>query len=116
MPKVKMLAPRVQKIAPRIGRMPGEQARDQERERTQHWRKWYHSAEWKVLRMRVLQRDLFTCQMCKRIEANTSKLVGDHKQPHHGDRAMFFDEANVWCICKPCHDGEKQRMEKRYGR
>lgn len=112
MPRLTMLKPLVQKITPLVGRMPGEQARDRDRERNQPWRKWYHSAEWKDLRMRVLQRDVFTCQMCKRIEGNTSKLIGDHKKPHHGDRALFFDEGNVWCVCKPCHDGEKQRMER----
>ncbi|WP_246748779.1 HNH endonuclease [Rhizobium setariae] len=107
-----MIEPRVCAVKPRIGRAPGEKARDRERERTQHWRKWYHSAEWKVLRMLVLIRDRFTCQMCGKVDGNTSRLIGDHKEPHHGDRAMFFNEDNVWCICKPCHDGDKQRMER----
>lgn len=88
-------SPMVATINPLVGRMPGEQARDRNRERTQPWRKWYHSAEWKDLRMRVLQRDLFTCQICKRIERDTSKLIGDHKRLHHGERALFFDEGNV---------------------
>lgn len=117
MGKLKAIQPRLKPIGsrlkPAMTREESEQQRYRERERSQHWRKWYHSTEWKKLRLRVLVRDLFTCQMCKRIEPNTSKLVGDHKQQHHGDRAMFFNEANVWCICKPCHDGEKQRMERR---
>ena len=117
MGRLSTIKPRIGALAPRLGPVPGdERSWDRHREQSQPWRKWYHSAEWKDLRMRVLQRDLFTCQMCGRIEGNTSKLIGDHKKPHHGDRALFFDEGNVWCVCKPCHDGEKQRMERAQAR
>lgn len=117
MGRLSAIKPRLGSAPPRLGRAAGdEKARDRDREASQPWRKWYHSAEWKALRMRVLIRDHFTCQMCGRTEGNTSMLIGDHKRQHHGDRAMFFDEKNVWCICKPCHDGEKQKMEKRRGR
>jgi len=113
MPKLTALKPRIGALPPRIGYAQGdEKARDQHRAATQHWRKWYTCTEWRKLRMRVLIRDLFTCQMCKRLVADTSQLVGDHKIQHHGDRAKFFDERNVWCICKPCHDSAKQKLEK----
>jgi 5-methylcytosine-specific restriction endonuclease McrA len=111
-PKLKTLRPQISMIKPLIGRMPGEKARDQIREKNDPWRRWYHSAEWKKLRMSVLIRDRFTCQLCGRVDGNTSRLVGDHKRSHHGERALFFDKSNVWCVCKPCHDSEKQRMDK----
>ena len=68
--------------------------------------------------MSVLVRDLFTCQMkgCGRIEADTSQLVADHKTPHHGDEVLFWDENNLHCLCKPCHDSLKQKQERANGR
>lgn len=89
--------------------------RDQTRDKIEGWRAWYHSAEWKRLRMQVLTEARFTCAMCGKIEGNTSKLVGDHIRSHRGDRAMFFDRANVQCLCKACHDGAKQRLDRRMG-
>lgn len=64
--------------------------------------------------MDVLIRDMFTCQMpgCGRIEANTSKLVADHKIQHHGDETLFWNPKNLQCLCKACHDSLKQRMER----
>lgn len=78
----------------------------------QHWRKWYHTARWKKLRWSVLVRDLFTCTRCERLENDTSQLVADHKRPHRGDEALFWDENNLTTLCKPCHDGAKQAEEK----
>ena len=86
----------------------GKRTRDQ----VQHWRRWYKTADWQRLRWSILVRDLFTCAMCKRIEADTSQLVADHKVPHRGDRTMFMDPANLQCLCKGCHDSAKQAAEK----
>lgn len=82
------------------------------RDRVHEWRSMFKTKAWRQLRWRVLVRDLFTCQMCGRVEADTSQLVGDHKIPHRGDPVLFFDEANVWCLCKTCHDSTKQRQER----
>lgn len=65
--------------------------------------------------MAVLVRDLFTCQRCGVIEADTSQLVADHKRPHRGVEALFWDITNLWTLCKPCHDSWKQREERRGG-
>ncbi len=79
------------------------------------WRKWYSLARWKRLRQAVFLRDLYTCQRqaCGRIEGNTSLLVADHRTPHRGDPALFWDEANLQTLCKDCHDRDKQREERR---
>ncbi|WP_419827673.1 HNH endonuclease [Sphingomonas sp.] len=64
-------------------------------------------------------RDLFTCQICGLIEPDTSQLAADHREPHRGDEALFWDETNLQCLCKPCHDSVKQREEnaaRRLGR
>lgn len=65
--------------------------------------------------MKILLRDLFTCQWrgCGRVVADTSQLVADHREPHRGDEALFWSEDNLWTLCKPCHDSAKQREERR---
>jgi 5-methylcytosine-specific restriction endonuclease McrA len=39
--------------------------------------------------------------------------IVDHKRPHKGDEALFFDPNNLQSLCKPHHDGAKQAQEKR---
>lgn len=82
--------------------------------RDQPWRAWYNTARWRKLRLEILLRDSFTCQMpqCGRLEGNTSLLVCDHIDPHRGDEHKFWDKGNLRCVCKPCHDTLKQREEQ----
>lgn len=91
-----------------------EVQRSRQRDATQPWRAWYKTARWQKLRWSVLVRDLFTCQMtgCGRIEPDTSKLVADHKVAHRGDERLFWDEQNLQCLCKDCHDRLKQSEER----
>lgn len=42
--------------------------------------------------------------------------VVDHKVPHRGDRARFWDKSQWQGLCAPCHSGAKQREESRGGR
>lgn len=77
------------------------------------WRKWYNTTRWRRLRWAALVADAFTCRMCGRVEGDSAQLVADHLRPHRGDEALFFDPANLQCLCKPCHDGAKQRHEQR---
>lgn len=117
MGRLKSVQPRIRMAAARLGGVPmTRQERDRERDK-QSWRQWYKTARWQRLRMDVLRRDLFTCQWpgCGRIEANLSQLVADHRTPHRGDERLFWDEDNLWCLCKPCHDSAKQREEARRG-
>lgn len=111
---------RLTSLKPRLNRLSGgrvklaETAREVDRNRNaQAWRSWYSTARWKRLRWSILRRDLFTCQWpgCGRLEANTSKLVADHKVPHRGDERLFWDEANLWTLCASCHSSAKQREE-----
>ena len=81
--------------------------------RGEPWRRWYKTARWRRLRLRVFLRDGFTCRCgCARIEGNTSLLVADHKVPHRGSEALFWDEGNVQTMRKPCHDKLKQQQEQ----
>lgn len=113
MAKLRNIKPMVGKLPPIIRTQSGDETqRSRFRDDTQAHRRWYKTSRWQKLRWSVLVRDLFTCQMCKRVEADTSQLVGDHIKPHRGDERMFWDEGNIQCVCKQCHDSEKQRFEK----
>lgn len=37
--------------------------------------------------------------------------VVDHKVPHKGDEALFFNPLNLQALCKRCHDSAKQMLE-----
>jgi 5-methylcytosine-specific restriction protein A len=78
------------------------------------WKAWYKTARWQALRLRVFVRDGFTCQHrgCGRLEGDTSKLVCDHIEPHRGSEHLFWDEANLQTLCRPCHDSVKQAEEQ----
>jgi 5-methylcytosine-specific restriction endonuclease McrA len=39
--------------------------------------------------------------------------VCDHIEPHKGDTGLFYNTDNLQCLCKRCHDGLKQSIEKR---
>jgi 5-methylcytosine-specific restriction endonuclease McrA len=117
MSKLSSIKPRLKTLGARVATISREEAEAQrfrDRDRNVGWRKWYKTSRWQKLRMVVLVRDLFTCQMsgCGRIEADTSLLVADHEIAHHGDEVLFWDENNLQCLCKPCHDKLKQIEER----
>ena len=113
MARLTSLKPRIGSLAPRLGHAVGdERARDRERSNNQPWRAWYKTARWGKLRLAVFLRDHFTCRMCMKIDGATSRLVCDHVRSHKGDEQLFWDEGNLQTLCKPCHDGLKQRLDK----
>jgi 5-methylcytosine-specific restriction protein A len=110
MGRLKNLGSSLATLRPSVAYMPeGERERDKVRA-TLPWRQRYNTNRWRNLSKAVKLRDLYTCQMCKRVGG---KLVADHKEPHRGDEALFWDILNLWTLCKDCHDGAKQREEAR---
>lgn len=110
MAKLVNLRPTIGTLAPSVAYMPqGERERDKLRAALP-WRQWYNTNRWRNLSKAVKLRDLYTCQMCGRVGG---ALVADHKRPHRGVAALFWDILNLWTLCKPCHDGAKQREEAR---
>ena len=114
MPKLKVLPSRLGSLSPTRGFLPAPE-RKAEATRTifSPWRAWYNTKRWRQMRWAQLVADAFTCTRCGRLEGNTSLLVCDHKTPHRGDEALFWDAENLTTLCKPCHDGAKQREEQR---
>jgi 5-methylcytosine-specific restriction protein A len=109
---------RLKQQPPRLGRLPPRISthRDVEGHSAvlESWRAWYKTPAWQAIRIQVFVRDAYTCQMkgCGKV---TSRPIADHVRPHRGDRARFFNPGNVQTLCKPCHDGAKQRAERRGG-
>lgn len=110
---------RLTQIGARIARAPRRLAppsgsdRDRVRDKLLSWRSWYKTARWQRLRWDVLVRDGFRCRLCNRIEPDSAQLVADHVVAHRGDEALFWDAGNLQCVCKPCHDRDKQSAERR---
>lgn len=114
MGKLTRLPSRLASLPPRLASAP-DQRRERQRYRdAQPWRAWYKTARWQALRWATLLRDLFTCQWpgCGKVEADTSKLVADHRKPHRGDEALFWDPENLWTLCEHCHNSRKQAEER----
>jgi 5-methylcytosine-specific restriction protein A len=58
------------------------------------------------------------CAECERAGRYVKATVVDHKVPHRGDPALFWDQSNWQPLCKPCHDkktgSEDSRPTYRY--
>jgi 5-methylcytosine-specific restriction protein A len=44
------------------------------------------------------------CEHCLKDGRYVKATVVDHKTPHRGDQALFWNESNWQALCKPCHD------------
>ncbi len=115
MGRLKTLPSRLGKLAPALGYVDAPtRTPDAARSFFAPWRKLYGTARWRETRLRIFARDGFTCQHpgCGFMTANTSKLICDHRKPHRGDEALFWDDDNLVTLCKPHHDRDKQRAER----
>lgn len=64
-----------------------------------------YGGAWDKLRLRILERDGYLCQMCKAEgRVNEAKVV-DHRTPKA--KGGTDDMANLWSLCKR-HDDAKQ--------
>jgi 5-methylcytosine-specific restriction protein A len=116
--KLSSLKPKLGTLRPRLGPALGsEKSRNAYRAAAQPWRAWYKTAEWKRLRQAVLLRDKWTCQrtgvLCIGKGNAPDAPVVNHKTPHRGNRALFFDINNLELVTKQVHDGLIQSEERR---
>lgn len=116
MAKLATLKPLISTQRPKIiAEMPARGAHIRPgRSNDEPYRKLYKTARWQKLRMSILVRDLFTCQMCGKLETNTSRLVCDHVEPHNGDPAAFWAGPFQTLCADPCHNTHKQKIERSY--
>ncbi|HYD79464.1 MAG TPA: HNH endonuclease [Paucimonas sp.] len=69
-----------------------------------------YDRRWRKARERFLQEHPL-CVYCEAQGMTTAASVVDHRIPHRGDTILFWDKSNWQSLCKPCHDGRKQREE-----
>lgn len=93
-----------------------ERARLKQREQADSLRGLYRTKRWRDLRLKILERDLYTCRQTGVILSGTypapNSAVVDHIKPHRGDEALFWDVENLQSVCKSWHDSIKQAREK----
>ena len=73
-----------------------------------------YNYKWQKARERFLSEHPLCCY-CERTGRTTAASVVDHKIPHRGDTALFWNESNWQPLCKPCHDSTKAKEEGRGG-
>lgn len=114
--RLKTLKPRLPYLkTERVPILPALQANGDPRPAT--WRTGKTAAQrgygyrWQKARLTFL-REHPLCAMCQRRGKVTPSTVVDHIVPHRGDQAKFWDTSNWQALCKPCHDRDKQRIER----
>jgi 5-methylcytosine-specific restriction protein A len=71
-----------------------------------------YGSRWQRARLAYLKAHPL-CVMCEREGRITAASVVDHKIPHKGDDALFWDSGSNWQgLCKQHHDRDKQREER----
>jgi 5-methylcytosine-specific restriction endonuclease McrA len=83
------------------GRCPAHaRPRLRQRPRVTGVRLGYYTARWGGLRQRVLAEAAHTCAQCGGVSLD---LDVDHRIPHRGDAALFWDVDNLQALCPRCH-------------
>ena len=70
-----------------------------------------YGGRWQKARATFLMRHPLCCY-CQALGRVTAATVVDHKVPHRGDQALFWDTANWQSLCANCHSSAKQQAEK----
>ena len=72
-----------------------------------------YGALWQRARAQFLRENPL-CSMCA--QADPPRLaaasVVDHRIPHKGDAALFWNQENWQALCKRCHDAGKQSQDR----
>jgi len=84
---------------------------DSRSDAARQYRCWYYTTRWRELRKAQLQREPL-CHLCRAGGRRTPATIVDHRRPHRGSAALFFDAGNLASLCKPHHDATKQRQER----
>lgn len=70
-----------------------------------------YGSRWQKARATFLERHPLCADHQKRGHIVPATVV-DHITPHRGDQTLFWDKTNWQSLCKQCHDGHKQRLER----
>lgn len=75
------------------------------------YRRLYKTVAWRWARQAQLELQPL-CERCLAEGRIVPATVVNHRQPHKGDRSLFFDPANHESVCKPHHDSAIQSEER----
>jgi 5-methylcytosine-specific restriction protein A len=73
-------------------------------------RRWYRTTRWRTLAMRARAREPW-CPDCAAEGRRVPTLDVDHRVPHRGDPALFWDEDNLQAKCHRHHAAKTGRGE-----
>lgn len=76
-----------------------------------HPQKRMYDSKWQRARLAFLRENPL-CVFCKALGRDVSATVVDHIEPHRNNWSLFWSRSNWQALCKPCHDGTKQAIEK----
>jgi 5-methylcytosine-specific restriction protein A len=88
-----------------------------DRERGTAQERGYSSAWQKARKAWLAAHPLCACDDCDEGRKRTTlATVVDHRIPHKGDKALFWDSANWQSMAKACHDRKTAREDGGFGR
>lgn len=90
------------------GRCPRHQLKDADRPNVAV-RRWYMSRRWRALRARVLFEEPVCTGRDDGLPCGLPTTDADHKVPHRGDPALFWDRGNLQGKCHRCHSSKTGR-------
>ena len=117
MGKLSNLKPQLGALPPRLGHVPGDKkAVDRDRNARNSLRGLYGTKRWADLRLATFVRDLYVCQrtgeLCVGKYPADNSPVANHKIPHRGNLALFWDPNNIETVTKAVHDSIIQAEEQ----
>lgn len=65
---------------------------------------FYQSQAWRKLSTRIRVRDLYTCQVCGKVQGVNESYVVDHIVKRRLDETKAMNSSNLWLICRRCHN------------
>lgn len=65
---------------------------------------FYTSARWRAFRERIMRRDEYTCQRCKRYGKLTPAREVHHIKHLDEYPELAFEPSNCVALCKACHN------------
>lgn len=83
---------------------------------------FYQSVKWKRKREKILRRDKYQCQICRRYGRIIEAKVVHHKIELEDDPTLALVDDNLVSLCNACHNkvhddkGTKANRSKRYKR
>jgi len=69
-------------------------------------RQWYRSRRWRTARALMLVSHPRCDGYGTRIPCGARTVDVDHRVPHRGDPALFWDKANLQALCHRCHSAK----------